>query len=361
MFTTHVALVPYDEGLVPVEELLYVASALQTQVTRDLGPLWDLSGSVSPFLRLEDVPPVYVPLVVVAGLDQPWHGFHITSEGRPLALVGYRTGWSLLASHELMEMLCDPSGTRTQPGRSLKDDQGHVEYLVEVCDPCQDEHYMIHDVHVSDFVTPEYYGPHDAHGGRYSFTGSVNRPLGVCEGGLLTWYAPNGEIWQQSGNVQPPQQLKVNTLSRASLSPDTTGGASITANLPKLSRSKKGYYRLGPPLRRYGSGLKTSIDQILEQVGAKTPRARIADIVRLLEELANDGSPTRAEFEANPVKTLKKFNLDPPAKVKKLVPLEPAETYRVVLAALQGGEGLGDPRLAAWLSTHAALHPAGIW
>jgi hypothetical protein len=273
-------------------------------------------------------------------------------------LIGYRKGWSLLASHELVEMLCDPWGVRTRHGKSLIHEQGHVEYLVEVCDPCQHEHYMVHDVHVSDFVTPEYYGPRAAQGGRYSFTGSVKGPLDVGDRGLLTWRTANGEIWQKAGG-HDPKRVDVSAFSRASLSPDLgDAGTDITVDLSEPFRSRKPYYRLERATQRYGSRLKTSVDVILEQLGAKKPKARLDDIVRLLEELATPGSPTRDDFQADPEKTLKKFNLDAPRNIKKLR-LAPAETYRGVLAALYGGQGLGDPRLAAWLSEYAVF-AAGI-
>jgi hypothetical protein len=36
-----------------------------------------------------------------------------------------------------MEMLVDPSGMMTRPGPSIMPNQDRVEYLVEVCDPCE--------------------------------------------------------------------------------------------------------------------------------------------------------------------------------------------------------------------------------
>jgi hypothetical protein len=360
MFPTHVALVPYDEDSLKPQELLHVAAALQTQVTRDLGPLWNLSGVVSPFLRLEDVPPTYVPLAIVAGLPKPWHGFHIVADGQPLALVGYRKGWSLLASHELIELLCDPDGNRRCVGKSLIDGQGEVQYYVEVCDPCQYGHYMVRDVHVSDFVTPQYYGPRHSRRNRYSFTGSIERPLEVGNGGSLSWRTSDGEVWQKVGN-DDPRQVQGITFSRAWLDgyePD--GDTDITANLSKPSRSQKPYYRPEQQARRHGAGLRKSIDRILEQLGARAPKTSLDAIVALLKELATDGSPTRDAYKDNPEKTLKRFKLDPPRN-KKPAPLAPAETYRGVLSALDGGLGLGDPKLAAWLSTHSAFFPAGIW
>ena len=70
MFTTQVALVPL-EGLDETKldfyrELQLVASALQTQLSRDFGPTWNLSAVVSPFLCREDVPPQYLPVSITS-------------------------------------------------------------------------------------------------------------------------------------------------------------------------------------------------------------------------------------------------------------------------------------------------------
>jgi hypothetical protein len=353
--------VPYKEGVVESEELLHVAAALQTQATRDLAPVWGLSAVIQPFLRLEDVPPGYIALAIVEELPPPWHGFHVVEDSQPLALIGYGRGWSLLASHELVELLCDPWGNRRLPGASLKKGQGEVEYLVEVCDPCQQETYLINDVVVADFVTPDYYGPLDSTGSRYSFTGSIDRALQVAAGGYISWRTPSGQIWQKAGGAEP-RKLKHVTFSRVFI--DAHPGSKrpdVADKLPK-SRSAPGpHYGLGKPARAHGEDLKTIIARILEQLGVKAPKARLEDIVKLVRELAKPGSQTRTDWEKDPVKTLKKFGLDPPAGVKKLTPLPPPEHYQGVVAALDGGLGVGDPKLAQWLSTHGVLFPAGIW
>jgi hypothetical protein len=58
MLTTQVALVPLEpQDDAFNSQLTVVASSLQTQVTRDFGPVWGVSAVVSAFLNLEDVPP----------------------------------------------------------------------------------------------------------------------------------------------------------------------------------------------------------------------------------------------------------------------------------------------------------------
>ena len=220
MLTTQVALVPLEpqDDAAANTELLWVAAALQTQVTRDFGPIWGVRAVVTPFLKLEDVPPHYLPIILS---DEPLargnHGFHLGADGRPFALVFRGTDWSVTASHELMEMTLDPSGSLTTSAPSVADDdkkrggdppdytpQGIVDYIVEPCDPVEEaERYEIDGVPVSDFVTPAYYEPCAAPGVavpgvRYSFCGSVTEPLTISDGGYLSWRTldPPNSVWQ---------------------------------------------------------------------------------------------------------------------------------------------------------------------
>jgi hypothetical protein len=215
MIPTHVALVTYGYE-VDKSTLLRVAAALQMQLTRDFTPIWNIPAVVSPFHSLHDIPPGCLPLVIVkpGSLKASEHAFHQTVNDQPLALVEGGDGWWLPASHELLEMVCDPYGKLTVLGDSIADQdpapeleswadqtrepQGQVAYLVEVADPCQAISYRINGFEVSDFVTPDYYSASKTKGGRYSFTGKVKRPRQVLPRGYITWYtsAPNPAIWQ---------------------------------------------------------------------------------------------------------------------------------------------------------------------
>src|SRR5690242_10385113 len=63
MLIRHIALVPeLDE--VPVSEVAQVSAALQTQVMRDLWPIWGICASVDVFASLEDVPIGYWPILI---------------------------------------------------------------------------------------------------------------------------------------------------------------------------------------------------------------------------------------------------------------------------------------------------------
>jgi hypothetical protein len=197
MLPVQVALVSQTDKT-PPEEVSHVAAALQKQATRDLGPLWGVSATVDVFPTARSVPPGYAPVFVVNDV-QGAAGYHTDKNGQPFALVEYSDSWSLTASHEVLELLCDPWGHRTAPGRSPKDDQGQVEFLVEACDPCEapDFAYVINGVLVSDFITPQFYDPKQTVGARYSFTGAITKPREVLAGGYISWWDPeSNHIWQ---------------------------------------------------------------------------------------------------------------------------------------------------------------------
>jgi hypothetical protein len=195
---------------VSISDLTTVAAALQQQVTRDFSPFWEMDAIVSGFKSLDDVPLGYWPVIVEADIGiSGAGGVHEDNNNQPFALVQYDAGWSLTASHETLEMLADPSGNRLQVGQSLKPDQGQVEYLVEVCDPCEDQSfaYAVNGVTASDFYTPHFFDPVMNASVSYSFTGAITAPLQVLANGYLSWHDPATDTWWQETNFNGQQQF----------------------------------------------------------------------------------------------------------------------------------------------------------
>jgi hypothetical protein len=194
----HVALTTHTNQ-VSMNELSQVAAALQKQATRDFGPIWGVNATVDAFAP-DQIPAGYYPIIVQDTIDQPdAAGYHQTeADGTPYALVLYGETWSLTASHECMEMLADPFGSQKRTARSLIATQGRVDYLVEVCDPCESPSfaYAVNGVMVSDFYTPSYFDPVAAPQGRYSFSGAITQPLQILAEGYLSWFASDGLIYQ---------------------------------------------------------------------------------------------------------------------------------------------------------------------
>jgi hypothetical protein len=184
---------------VPPAELTRVAAALQKQVMRDFGPIWEVQATVSPFVSLDDVPLGTWPIIIQTNIGFDAAGIHLDKDRQPFALVQHSDSWALTASHELLEMLADPFGSRLVAGDSIKPGQGRVEYLVEVCDPSEAPEfgYTVNGILLSDFYTPRFFDPVAAPSVRYSFTGAIKKPREVLRGGYISWHDPVSDHWFQ--------------------------------------------------------------------------------------------------------------------------------------------------------------------
>ena len=199
MLNRNLAVVADTKKITP-SQLTKVAAALQKQATRDFGPLWDIQANVSGFARLQDVPTDYWPVIVRDDIKTPGAaGVHEDKNRQPFALVQFSDAWSLTASHETLEMLADPFGNRLVAGKSPKRAQGRVNFLVEVCDPSEDQQfaYTVNGVTVSDFYTPHFFDPVAESSVRYSYTGAVKGPRTILRGGYLSWGVPETNEWFQ--------------------------------------------------------------------------------------------------------------------------------------------------------------------
>lgn len=206
---------------VTLPELAHVANALSIQVAHDFQPIWGVAATVEALGDPHHVPPGYWPIFVVEQLPPGEGGFHWTRHKQPFAEVEAGNSWSLSASHELIEMLVDPSGNRLVAGPALtvtdgqigEDHSTRVEYLVEACDPCEapDYAYLIEDVVVSDFFTPHFHDPVATAGTRYSFTGALTKPRQVLPEGYISWTDPeSGDLLQLK---YPPNGPEIVNLS----------------------------------------------------------------------------------------------------------------------------------------------------
>jgi hypothetical protein len=197
----HLALVSETNQL-SSREVMIVAAALQKQIARDLTPIWNVTATVNAFETLEDVPIGCWPIIAMEDIDFPGAaGIHIDDDGQPFGLVDLADTWSLTASHQVLEIATDPLGNTLRAGPSIHPAlPGRVEYLVEVCDPCEawEYGYDVNGVHVSDFYTPDFFLPFGSDKVRYSFTGAIERPRSILRGGYITWLDPaSGDWWQQ--------------------------------------------------------------------------------------------------------------------------------------------------------------------
>jgi hypothetical protein len=209
-------------------ELSMASAAIQKQITRDFAPVWNVTATIDAFAALTDVPLGYWPIIVVEAVAHG--GQHRDRNGQPFALIEGGASWPLAASHEALEMLADPFGNRLIAGFSPVEAQGRVEFLVEVCDPCEDDDfaYTANGVLVSDFYTPNYFDPVAAPGVRYSFSGAITKPREVLAGGYLTWHEPTSGDWFQLRRFTAEPEIK-------NLGPLPAGSEAIRTKIDRLT------------------------------------------------------------------------------------------------------------------------------
>jgi hypothetical protein len=210
MVTQKVALVSQiDKSKLSFSDLSTVAAALRQQAMNDFGPVWNIDAAVDPY-ELDQVPADYWPVVIVDQLPPGEGGVHEDENGQPISFVAFQSDWNIAASHETLEMLADPFGRRMVSGPSLMPDQGRVNYLLEVCDPCEgpDFSYTIDGVTVSDFITPDFHAEQDTDGAQYSFTGSITSPRQILNAGYISWQDPGTGHWFQAFNHRGEMSFK---------------------------------------------------------------------------------------------------------------------------------------------------------
>lgn len=212
MLTRRLALVD-KTGAIGFDQLSKVAAAINLQVQRDLAPIWNVSATVSSVPTLDALPAGVVPIFIVDDLPAGEGGVHLTDHNQPYARVAAGDGWTIAASHEALELLVDPGGNQLYPSTSIviadgaiQDGVGKFEYLLEICDPSEDDPYAyaIDDVTVSDFFTPHFFDPVAIAGVRYSFTGALTRPRQVLKNGYLSWFNADTGTMQQLKYADAP-------------------------------------------------------------------------------------------------------------------------------------------------------------
>ena len=105
--------------------------------------------------------------------------------------------WSVALSHEVLELLADPTASETIKGPAPHDATKSVEYNFEVCDPTQGDTYLIDGVTVSNFVGRAYF--HKSGGsGKTNHLDLALAPFGVRPRGYFQ-YEDGGKTHQVNG------------------------------------------------------------------------------------------------------------------------------------------------------------------
>jgi hypothetical protein len=241
-------------GEIDVDLVHSAAMALNLQVTRDLPQFWPISATVMYLPNPKKIPAGVWPVQLVKTLPPDEGGFHSDKHKQPYAKVIASKSdptWTIDTSHEILEMLVDPYGNRMQSSVAIEivkgkvqDGAGQYGYLVEACDPCEDNSYAytINGIAVSDFITPHYYDPIVTPGTRYSFTGAIKGPRQILPGGYISWVNTEIDEWQQLMYVDPSKPPTIQNIGKADSSKNLRewiDGLAAAKRITKASRKVK--------------------------------------------------------------------------------------------------------------------------
>jgi hypothetical protein len=200
-----------------------VIKAIQVQITRDFFPVWGINAQ----LDLYDVHRSFDQwqLVFLDDADQANAlGYHsLTSEGMPLARVFVRTTmeaglrWSVVASHEILEILVDPYCELTAFNQDTENTGIMLAY--EVCDPVESDitGYDIGEIRVSNFVLPTWFQP--GHTGLVDFLGQLSGPCQLGYNGYMSFFSvgEGSNQWSQTFADTRKESLQVTSTERLAL------------------------------------------------------------------------------------------------------------------------------------------------
>lgn len=207
------------------DQARYMTEACNRQLRRHVAPAWGRAPIPVFFYRDEDVPNDADQIVI---LDTPdladALGYHSeTPKGqvygkvfvRPILknggdiLVG-NNSVSATLSHEVVEQAIDPDCNL------WADDGEGVMYAVEICDPVEANTYIIrvhgHDIHVSNFVFPEWFDRENHDDARFDQMGLLKAPFTMTDGGYYVIkssrsekevYARRYPAWRRKGKAHP--------------------------------------------------------------------------------------------------------------------------------------------------------------
>jgi hypothetical protein len=144
--------------------------------------------------------------------------YHTVTNGAAQIVIYAGTGRyygydnSVSFTHELFELAADAPISVTNQGwpydwvwlqhpdgsyDRMPQNEGTV-WAQEVCDPVEEQTYLIHGVRISDFVTPNWFN--DEVAGPYDRMGAVQQPFTVLVGGYAQYLSPLG--WQLVENFR---------------------------------------------------------------------------------------------------------------------------------------------------------------
>jgi hypothetical protein len=171
-------------------------TALQKYVDQFVAPVWGTPARL--FKSRGFVKGAWALVFLERAHDRDTEGIHdLTPDGLPMAKVYVRTTLSnkdlvsVSASHELVEMLVDPSINLMTSGPDSK-----TMYSYESADPVEEVTFDVDGIPLSDFVYPAYFETfHKPHSARFDHVNKIRKPFQILPGGYQQIFKRGG--WKE--------------------------------------------------------------------------------------------------------------------------------------------------------------------
>ena len=250
-------------------EVQAAIKGIQAQVSTDFAKEWRATATLS-YRRVEPKAPpsgAAVEAIIYLGdkSDDPnagqqaLAGYHTANEGdAPYGFVyldvcrDYPAEWTVMLSHEVLELLADPTAVMKLDGPHPRAPDVTVQYAQEVCDAVQADVYPSEGVKVCNFVNRAFYG---LPGGSplLNHLGRPQERFKPRPGGYLTWFDDTGghEVWsdQTPAPQQAARERHLNVRRNGRRFGRLPEGMRPTRSAPPPDPVRKLMARLRPPTR----------------------------------------------------------------------------------------------------------------
>lgn len=135
-------------------------------------------------------------------------GYHdLNTSDMPLGFVFVLNpdDWTVTLSHEVLELIMDPTVNIFVPGPDPRDPNNLVLHTYEICDAVERTSYKIDEIDVSNFLTPNYFTIGEAPGTRNDFLGVGVTSFGVTQNSHIAFFnLSTGQFEVVFGQQAPP-------------------------------------------------------------------------------------------------------------------------------------------------------------
>jgi len=303
------------------QDLQAAVNAIEEQITQHFEPEWGISGELNGVMasisdRKARIQGIHDAVIYLGDSSQDPTtgvkgalGYHSDNyENMPYGFIyldicaEYGEVWTCTLSHEVLELLADPTAVTTITGPAPGDSSNTVYYDKEVCDPTQGDSYPIGDITVSNFVGKSYFGLIGGTG-KTNYLNLPLTPFGVRPGGYFQYEDAQGSH-QIQGKQVTAQQLaaksKMGEGRRNARRAHRSLRGSIKMDVSQPAKSLKEILASDPALRRKAQqAAAQAAYKVVDDAGVKITDADVAEAQADFMALAGTAAPIQADTNQN--------------------------------------------------------------